>query len=151
MIRPARPDEADLLTGIAVRSKAYWPYPDRFIARFARSLGLSPEVIAANEVWVADRDDVVVGFYTVLQRGELAVLDDMWLEPAEIGCGLGRRLFEHARARATAVGAAVLEWEAEPYAVGFYERMGGRQVRMTDSPLGRKLPVMRLALGGSRG
>ncbi|WP_214371197.1 GNAT family N-acetyltransferase [Pseudonocardia sp. H11422] len=154
-IRPARPDEAAALAAIAVRAKAHWGYPAEFVARFARSLGLTPEVVAANDVWVAERGSVVVGFYTLLHRGELAVLDDLWLEPEEIGHGLGRLLFEHARDRAAAAGAEVLEWEAEPYALGFYERMGGRRVRMTDSTLGRKLPVMQVPLGrvwpGKRG
>ncbi|MHA6797170.1 GNAT family N-acetyltransferase [Pseudonocardia bannensis] len=149
-IRPARPDEAEVLAGIAVRAKAHWGYPAAFIARFARSLGLTPEVVTANDVWVAERASVVVGFYSLLHRGELTVLDDLWLEPEEIGRGLGRWLFEHARDRAAAAGAEVLEWEAEPYAVGFYERMGGHRVRMADSSLGRKLPVMQLALGAVR-
>jgi GNAT superfamily N-acetyltransferase len=145
-IRRARPDEAPALAELAVRSKGYWPYPPEFLARFARGLGMSAEVVAANEVRVGERDGCVRGFYTLLHRADRTVLDDLWLEPAEIGRGSGRVLFEHARDRALAAGAAVLEWEAEPYAVGFYERMGGTMVRWADSPLGRPMPVMRLML-----
>lgn len=148
-IRRARPDEADELTRLAVRSKAYWPYPAEIVARFARKLGLTAEVLAVNDAWVADRSGVALGFYLLLHRGDRAVLDDLWLEPGEIGTGLGGRLFRHARDRAAAVGARVLEWDAEPYALGFYERMGARQVASVDSPLGRRLPVMRLDLDGN--
>lgn len=154
LIRPARPDEADALAGLAVRSKAHWPYPAAFVARFARDLALTPEVVAANDVWVAERpcryptiSGEVRGFYTLLHRGALTVLDDLWLDPGEIGRGSGRLLFEHATARATAEGASTMEWEAEPYAVGFYERMGATTEGWVDSPLGRRLPVMRLVLG----
>jgi GNAT superfamily N-acetyltransferase len=146
LIRPARPDEAAVLAALAVRSKAHWPYPAAFLARFARAIGLTPEVVACNDVQVAERDGRVLGFYTLLHRGPVIVLDDLWLEPAEIGRGSGRLLFEHAVARAIAAGAGALEWEAEPYAAGFYERMGGETVGWTDSPLGRRLPVMRLRL-----
>lgn len=146
LIRPARPDEAAALAALAVRSKAHWPYPAAVLARFARSLALTSEVVAANDVWVADRDGDVRGFYTLLHRGALSVLDDLWLEPGEIGRGSGRLLWEHAVARAVASGARMMEWEAEPYAVGFYERMGGATVRWVGSPLGRPLPVMRLDL-----
>jgi GNAT superfamily N-acetyltransferase len=149
LIRPARPDEAAFLAALAVRSKGHWPYPAAFLARFARTLALTPDVVAANDVNVGERAGEVRGFYTLLHRGVLAVLDDLWLEPAEIGRGSGRLLFEHAVARATAAGGTVLEWEAEPYATGFYERMGGVTAGWTDSPLGRRLPVMRLPL--SRG
>lgn len=150
IVRPARPDEAGALAALAVRSKAHWPYPAAFLARFARSIGLTPEVVAANDVQVAEHDGVVRGFYTLLRRGEVTVLDDLWLEPAEIGRGTGRLLFEHAAARAAAAGASVLEWEAEPYSAGFYERMGASTVGWADSPLGRGLPVMRVRLDGGR-
>jgi GNAT superfamily N-acetyltransferase len=146
LIRPARAEEAGALAALAVRSKGHWPYSAAFLKRFERTLGLTPEVVASNDVLVAERDGEVSGFYVLLYRDALAVLDDLWLEPAEIGRGCGRELFEHAAARAAARGARVLEWEAEPYAVGFYERMGGETVAWVDSPLGRRLPVMRLGL-----
>jgi GNAT superfamily N-acetyltransferase len=146
LIRPARAEEAGALAALAVRSKGYWPYSAAFLKRFERTLALTPEVVTANDVLVAERDGVISGFYVLLHRDELAVLDDLWLEPAEIGRGCGRALFQHAAARAAARGARVLEWEAEPYAVGFYERMGGATVGWVDSPLGRRLPVMRLGL-----
>jgi GNAT superfamily N-acetyltransferase len=146
LVRPARPQEAAALAALAVRSKAYWGYPREFIGRFAAGMGLTPEVVAANEVQVGERDGEPRGFYTLLRRGPLAVLDDLWLEPTEIGRGSGRLLFEHASAAARRAGAGVLEWGAEPCAVGFYTRMGGHTVRWTDSALGRQLPVMRLDL-----
>lgn len=146
VVRRARPEEADQLAALAVRSKGHWPYPAAFLDRFARTLGLSPEVVAANDVHVLERDGRIRGFCTVLHRGELAVLDDLWLDVDEIGHGYGRLLFDHAVSLAAAAGARVLEWEAEPYAVGFYERMGGATVGRADSPLGRSLPVMRLAI-----
>jgi GNAT superfamily N-acetyltransferase len=144
-IRPACPEEADELAALAVRSKAHWPYPAAFIVRFARD-GLTPDVVAANDVQVAERAGTVRGFYTLLHRGPTAVLDDLWLEPAEIGRGSGRLLFEHAAVRAAAAGATSMEWEADPHAVGFYLRMGAATVGWADSRLGRKLPVMRSSL-----
>jgi GNAT superfamily N-acetyltransferase len=146
LVRPARPQEAAALAALAVRSKAHWGYPSAFVRRFAALVALTPEVVATNDVQVGERDGAVRGFYTLLHRGGLAVLDDLWLEPGEIGRGYGRLLFEHAAARAGQAGASVLEWEAEPYAVGFYTRMGGATVRFTDSTLGRRLPVMQLRL-----
>lgn len=147
LIRPARPDEADALAALAVRSKAHWSYPADVLARFARSLGLTPDVVEVNDVWVLERDARVCGFYTLLHRGAHAVLDDLWLDPDEIGRGSGRLLFDHAVARATAAGARTLEWDADPHAAGFYERMGAVTVGRVDSPWGRAQPVMRLTLG----
>lgn len=148
VLRRARPEEAAELAALAVRSKGHWPYPPEFLARFARVQGLTEDVLATNEVWVAERDGTVRGFYTLLHRAGRAVLDDLWLEPAEIGRGSGRLLFEHACSRAIASGARVLEWDADPHAVGFYERMGASTVGWSESPLGRRLPLMRLTLDG---
>lgn len=148
LVRPARPDEADSLAALAVRSKAYWPYPAAFIARFARNMAFTPEVVATNDVQVGERGGAIRGFYTLLHRARTAVLDDLWLEPGEIGRGSGRLLFEHAAIGAAAAGATSMEWEAEPHAVGFYVRMGGETVGWTDSPLGHRLPVMRRPVGG---
>ena len=111
--------------------------------------GWVAQVVAANEVWVATRGGELRGFVTLLHRADRTILDDLWLEPDEIGRGTGRLLFDHARTRAAAAGARTLEWEAEPYAAGFYERMGGVVVGMVDSPLGRPLPLMRIPVGAS--
>ena len=69
------------------------------------------------------------------------------MEPSAIGSGAGRRLFEHASRtlRATS-GAPALEVDADPHAVGFYERMGAVRIGETASTLipGRTLPRLRL-------
>lgn len=150
IIRAARPAEARDLEALVVRSKSHWPYPPAFLARFARSIGLTAEVVAANDVQVAERGGAVIGFYTLLHRGALVVLDDLWLEPAEIGRGSGRLLFGHAVARAAAAGAAVLEWESDPHAAGFYERMGAVRIGWADSPHGLRQPVWRMVLTAAR-
>jgi hypothetical protein len=60
--------------------------------------------------------------------------------------GAGSALFRHAAERAAELGATAMEWEAEPNALGFYARMGGRPVRATTSEWGRGLTVMGVAL-----
>ena len=61
---------------------------------------------------------------------------------------MGSTLFRLAQRRAPDLGARWLEWEAEPNAIGFYERMGGRHVRDTrPNEWGRILQVMAVGLG----
>ena len=74
------------------------------------------------------------------------MLEHLWIEPEWIGRELGSALFEFAAQRARALGARLLEWEAEPNAAGFYEKMGGRRLRETTSEWGRTLSVMGLDL-----
>lgn len=146
-IRRARAGEADALTALARRAKAHWGYPPALLERFAADLVLGESAIAGDEVWVLDGDAGPIGFHRVV-IGEPAVLEDLWVEPAAIGAGHGRRLWRHAAAVARMAGATAIELDADPNAVGFYERMGARRVGDTPSAVvpGRMLPRMRADL-----
>lgn len=146
-LRPARGDEADELRALAHRSKAHWPYDAAFLARVAPMLMLTEADVDRDEVHVLEVDGVVAGWHRVTLHDDHAELEDLWVEPVYIGAGWGRMLFEHAVGVARAHGAPALEWDAEPYAQPFYERMGGVEVGRTPSAAeeGRTLPRMRLA------
>jgi N-acetylglutamate synthase-like GNAT family acetyltransferase len=147
VVRPVRPDEGERLREIAIASKSHWGYEETQVRDWAAQGDFSPEALAAKEILVAEADDRAVGFATLISEGDLCVLDDLWLEPDWIGRGLGSKLFEACANQARQLGAKRLEWEAEPNAVGFYEKMGGRYVRDSDqTPFGRVIPVMGLDL-----
>ena len=147
-IRRARPEEADALRALAHRSKAHWPYSREFLERVRPMLQLSPDDVREHEVWVLEVDGLVAGWHRVTLHGDRAELEDLWLEPPMIGTGRGRGLFEHAVGVARRAGATALEWDAEPYAEGFYRAMGGEEVGRSPSAAvaGRTLPRMRLEL-----
>ena len=140
-IRPARPDEAATLMELAIASKAYWGYDEAFMQHFAIVIAVDPAYVDEHDVWIAETDGEIAGFHALIDRGEIAVLDHLWLSPVHIGRGLGRLLFEHALRRATDMRAHRMEWEAEPYATGFYERMGAMPVREVTSEMGRQLQI----------
>jgi GNAT superfamily N-acetyltransferase len=146
-IRRARPREAEQLSRLAHRSKAHWGYDAEFLRRVAAELTITPRAITGHEVWVLEDDGGIIGFHRVIP-GEPAVLEDLWLEPEAIGAGHGRRLWEHAVGVARAGGAAAMELDAEPHAMGFYQRMGAVPVGVTASQVvpGRELPRMRVPL-----
>lgn len=148
VVRPARPEEADELRALAHRSKAHWPYDAAFLDRVAPMLVLTPAEIRRDEVHVLEVDARVVGWHRVSVHGPHAELEDLWVEPSFIGAGWGRILFAHAVDVAHSHDATALEWDADPYAQPFYERMGGLEVGRTPSAAeeGRTLPRMRLEL-----
>ena len=108
---------------------------------------------------MAEAEGAPVGWAALIPRGEVGWLEDLWVEPAWIGHGLGRALFEHVAAEARRRGARRLEWEAEPNAQGFYEHLGGAYIRESEeTEWGRVLQVLassseeplRQPRGGSR-
>jgi hypothetical protein len=60
-IRPARVEEASVLSDLCLRSKAVWGYDAGFMALMPAALGVAPEHIAAGDVWVATGADGQIG------------------------------------------------------------------------------------------
>jgi GNAT superfamily N-acetyltransferase len=146
-IRSARPDEGERLREIAIAAKAYWGHDEDWVRSWAGRGDFSAEALMSKPTLVADFAGRAIAFAMLIPKGEVAWLDDLWVEPDYIGRGVGTRLFETAADRARELGAKRMEWEAEPNAVGFYERRGGRYVRDSEeTELGRVLPVMGLEL-----
>ena len=149
-IRRAFPDEAEALTEIAHAAKRHWNYPETWIEEWKSALTITPEFIAHNEVYVALAGDEIAGCCALIMTGSLAEVEHMWIKPDQMGRGVGRALFDHARRRAEEHGARELELSADPNAEGFYERMGAE--RVGDVPAGmsgdeqRVLPLMRISL-----
>jgi N-acetylglutamate synthase-like GNAT family acetyltransferase len=147
VIRPARPDEGERLREIAIASKSHWGYEDSQVRAWAAQGDFSAEGLARKQFLVAEADGRAVGFASLVPEGDLCVLDDLWLEPAWIGRGVGTELFKASLDRARRLEARRIEWEAEPNAVGFYEKMGARYLRDSEpTQLGRVIPVMGLDL-----
>lgn len=147
-IRRARSDEADALSALAARSKAHWGYDAAFMERVRDAMTLRPEDVGRHEVWVLESSSgAPIGYHRVIP-GEPAELEDLWVEPSAIGSGAGRRLLEHALEVARITGASALEIDADPHAVGFYERMGAVLIGDTPSTLipGRRLPRLQITV-----
>ncbi|HXT62861.1 MAG TPA: GNAT family N-acetyltransferase [Pyrinomonadaceae bacterium] len=149
-IRRAEPTEAETLTSIAHAAKRHWNYPKQWIEQWQPDLTITPELISANEFFVAVLNQEVVGCCALVVSGSLAEIEHMWMKPEHMGGGIGRALFEHAKRRAEERGATVLELSADPNAEGFYQRMGAE--RIGEVPAGmhgredRVLPRMRINL-----
>jgi GNAT superfamily N-acetyltransferase len=128
-IRPAIPADAEALTAVARAGKRHWGYPEAWLEAWGDLLTITPEYLARNVVCCAeDATGRVVGFYGLEHDGDRFRMEDLFLAPAAIGCGLGRQLFEHAVATARALGATLLVIEADPNAEGFYLRMGAERI-----------------------
>ena len=148
-IRPAGTDEARVLSQIAVSSKGYWGYPERWMEIWKPQLTFSPEYFETNESWFVEVDGSKAGFYTLQEKNGNAWLENLWVLPEYIEQGIGRHLFLHAISRSRLKGYLILQLEADPNAVGFYEKMGmykiGEQKYEVEG-LPRILPIMEMKL-----
>ncbi|HEX6123478.1 MAG TPA: GNAT family N-acetyltransferase [Ktedonobacterales bacterium] len=149
-IRRARPTEAAALSALMLRSKAHWGYDAAFLAACGPLLTITPEIVAREHVYCAEAaDGTLAGICHVTPRSASeAELESLFVEPAFIGSGLGKRLWRQAVQIAAALRARTLVFDADPHARPFYEHLGAIVVgehHSTTFP-GRVLPRMCYAL-----
>jgi molybdopterin-guanine dinucleotide biosynthesis protein A len=143
VIRRAHLDEGERLRQIAIAAKSHWGYDIERVRAWAAAGDFSPDGLRAKEVYVVEADGSPVAWSALIAKPGTTWLDDLWVDPDWMGQGVGSRLFRHALARARSLGSGRLEWEAEPHAVGFYEKLGARRLRdSAATEWGRIVPVM---------
>ena len=148
-IHRAKPEQAQELTQIALAAKRHWGYPERWMELWKPQLTFTPEYFKENESWVAETSNTPIAFYTLLEKGGNAWIENLWVSPEHIGKGVGKRLFSHALDLARQRGFGRLQLEADPNAIGFYEAMGMKQVGERISEIEgqlRILPIMEIRL-----
>ena len=149
-IRKAVPSDATTLTQIAHDAKRHWGYPEHWIQHWQTELTISADLINNNQVYVAEQDGEIVGFYALILRAEKAELEHMWVAPAHIGEGIGKELFVHAMQQAAGENVSAVEISSDPNAEGFYQRMGARRIGEVPADMdGQPRVVPRMAIDPS--
>jgi GNAT superfamily N-acetyltransferase len=154
VIRPARAGEASVLTGLCIRAKAHWGYDPVFMAAATRLLQISETHIGAGGVLAAlpgpEPTAIPCGVAAIvpLRRPRRFELSHLFVAPERFGIGIGRALFDAAIALAADRGATHVSIPSDPYAAGFYEKLGAR--RCGEAPSGvvrnRMLPLFDFAI-----
>jgi GNAT superfamily N-acetyltransferase len=150
-LRRARPDEASLLSDLALAAKGFWGYDEAFMESCRAELTFTPGDVERRHMVVAELDGAVAGFYSVDGKPPVGELGNMWVRPGNIGTGLGRVMWQDAMTAAAAAGFECLEIGAEPNAEDFYRKMGAERIGATPSESipGRILPLMRVRVPGA--
>ncbi len=130
-----------------LRSKAHWGYDAAFMQACVAVLRITPAHFQ-HPCAVLGEAPAYRGFVQVSVEGDAAQLEKLFVDPAAIGTGAGRALFDWAADVARAQGAVTLGIDSDPGAAPFYERMGARVVGTTPSEAipGRFLPHLLLTL-----
>ena len=145
-IRPAHPTEAAQLTRIAVAAKRHWGYSAALLQLWHNDLTITAAQIVRQPTSVAVVREVPVAVGMLGAHPDGIELAHLWVRPDLIGRGVGRQLFTHLCQIARTAGFSQLSIEADPHAVGFYERMGAVQIGSVTTPHGRSLPLLRYEL-----
>jgi GNAT superfamily N-acetyltransferase len=149
-IRRALTEDAAALTHIAHEAKQHWGYPEHWLRHWQDDLTISADFIAGNEVYVAESETGLLGFYALIIKQEKAELDHLWVTPQHIGTGVGKELFLHAMQHAARERVTEVEISSDPNAEGFYRKMGAHRIGETASEVDgqpRTLPLLSIDPG----
>jgi GNAT superfamily N-acetyltransferase len=126
VFRAGRLEDADALAAVFVAARVeltYLPPPDLSTMRRV----FRERVLPSNEVLVAERDGLVVGFASLLGT----LLDHLYVHPGEQGRGLGTALLAWAKEQRPD-GLELWVFQANEGARRLYERSGFRLAELTD-------------------
>lgn len=126
-IRLARPDDRDELIELQRRASLAIEADEvrQQLLDDPGIIDLDPEMIARNEVFVAEIDGRTVGFATIIaHEGNDAELEGIFVEPSEWRKGVGLALMHQIDREAAAWGADCLHVIASRRVEGFYLRAG---------------------------
>jgi len=150
-IRAANLSDAEFLSNLAIRSKAYWGYSSDFMNACLDELSVSRAYVESSDFHyaVAELDENIVGFYALEGlSGDEIELGALFVDPDHIGTGVGKALIEEAKIHAAKLGAGKLYIQGDPNAEKFYRAAGGVPTgsKESESIPGRFLPTFQISL-----
>jgi N-acetylglutamate synthase-like GNAT family acetyltransferase len=126
-IRLAEPDDRLKLIELMRRASLAGNEPEvvEQLIEQPELIDLDEEMLASNEVFVAQRGDTIVGFATIIaHEGNDAELEGLFVEPHLWREGIGRELLHAIEREAHAWGASRLHVLANRNTLKFYEAVG---------------------------
>jgi ribosomal protein S18 acetylase RimI-like enzyme len=143
MLRLARPEEAPLLAALVER--AYSPYVPVIGIRPLPMEDDYPARVAAEQAWVLDRDGAIHGLLVLEDAPDHLWLDNIAVEPALHGAGIGRELMRFVFDEAARRGkpeVRLLTNEKMARNIGIYRQLGFEEYGRLEK-LGRRAVLMR--------
>jgi maltose O-acetyltransferase len=148
--------DAQELTEIAFQAKKHWPYPEEYFETWKSELTITKNYIRNNIVYKFVYKDFISGFYSIVINEkdfhvkEVLIQKGIWLEhlfilPAFHKKGFGKELIQHAKNTANELGFLELLVFVDPYAQGFYDKIGAQFINLSKSSIpGRFIPIYSL-------
>jgi GNAT superfamily N-acetyltransferase len=149
-IRLARPDDRQDLIELLWRASLEWDVVRQDLLDNPEAIDVDPEMIARNQVFVAEQGGRIMGFATIIPRernsgegeGDDAELEGIFVEPAQWRRGIGTALLRQIEREAQAWGANRLHVVASPNVEAFYSAAGFTRTGEQKMPFGPNGIVM---------
>ncbi len=147
LLRQAQLYEAGQLSRLCFQSKAHWGYSDEFMETCRQELTVTEADISSDIVFVAQSQQAMAGVAHLIVTDQPAMLEKLFIVPDFIGQGVGALLFEKIVDELKILkekGPSSFLIISDPYAKGFYEKMGAHLIGTVPSDTwpDRDLPLL---------
>ena len=161
IIRRAKVEDALFLTSISFGAKRYWSYSSEYLVGDNEDLTITEEYLNENIVFVAQKKDTIIGYCSLHEVKEAYTISEdvieagYWLEhifirPAYIKNGIGRRLIEQVKAYCGENNIVGFKALSHPLTNGFYEKMGAEYVKdMGAGEIGQEVCLFELIMSNT--
>ncbi len=144
-IRLAEPDDRPQLIEVMRRASLAGNGPEivRQLLERPELIDIDEEMLANNEVFVAQHGDTIVGFATIIaHEGNDAELEGLFVDPAHWRQGIATALVHAIEREAHAWGASRLHVIANRNVLGFYQSVGFVEIGEQKTELGPVASLM---------
>ena len=101
---------------------------------FRQELTYSPQDIEKNQFFVAEIDFLIIGFFALKTvSATVTKLEALFIDPAYINRGYGRKLINFAISVAKKSGSEIMIIQSDPHAKNFYLKVGSKFIGETES------------------
>jgi N-acetylglutamate synthase-like GNAT family acetyltransferase len=147
-IELAQISDINTINRVIESAKRHWGYSDDLMDIWLPDLLLKPEDFDIRTIWVLKKQKQIIAISSlVFLSNGVCELEDFWVIPAYMGCGIGRKMFQFIINHLEEIEAIKLVIISDPNAEKFYNKMGASRVDLFASkPEGRMLPIMELLI-----
>ena len=142
-IKPYQGESLAMINDLILRAKGSWGYTSEQLDLWKADLNVTKADVVARYFFLGKITGRTILLYSLSEQSSKSCeLEDCWVDPDFRGNGFGRAIFDDIGIQMKRRGWQSMRIVSDPFAAGFYRKMGAAQIGETPSkPKGRFLPV----------
>lgn len=123
---PATLEDAEDLSGVAIRSKRHWGYSKEAMELWNQSLTITEDFLKSHTVIKATLEEEIVGFFALEEIKPVTRIAQYWIDTPYMKKGYGSAMFKYAQQFLRENEVEKVTLLLDPHGLGFFERRGAK-------------------------
>lgn len=122
----ATKDDAEILSGVAKRSKRHWGYSKEAMEIWNQSLTITEDFLNTHTVIKAMLEDEVVGFFALEEIKPVTRVAQFWIDTPYMRKGYGSEMFKYAKEFLMENNVIAITLLLDPNGLNFFKNRGAK-------------------------